>query len=121
MFGQFDPRAHHCGLFRGDRWHVQGVGNRTGQQIIGHLFGHLQGDIFLGLGRGRTQMRGHNNIGQIKQRVFNGRFGFEHIKRGTRHMARFQQIGQGSFINQTTARAVDNPHARFGFGQVFGT
>ncbi len=41
MPGQFDPWPHHFGLFGSDRWHVQRVGNRPGQQVIGHLLCHL--------------------------------------------------------------------------------
>ena len=34
-------------LFRRHRRHIDRIGNRAGQQIVGHLFRHLQRDVFL--------------------------------------------------------------------------
>ena len=43
----------------------------------------------------------------------------EHVKRGTADMPAIKPDLESRLINQATARAVDNPNARLGFGKVF--
>jgi hypothetical protein len=89
-----------------------------GQQVVRHLLGHLQGHVFLRLGGGGPEMRGHDDVGQVEQRVFRRRFLLEHVEGRARDMAGFQKLGQRRLIDQTAARAVDDAHALLGLGQV---
>ena len=55
-------------------------------------------------------MRGGNDILHAEERVLARRFGLEHIKRGPGNMAVRQRRRQRQLVNQTAARAIDNPH-----------
>ena len=106
-------------FFSGDRRHVDGVGNGTLDQVIRHLLGNLQGDIFLRFrGRG-AQMRRADDVGEAKQRAFGGRLDFEHVKAGTGDMAGLDGFGKSCLIHQTAAGAVDDAHALLGLGKRF--
>ena len=118
MAGQFHPRAHNLGFFGRHRGHVQRVFHCPIQQIVRHLFSHLQRHVFLRFGGGGAQMRGADHVWQVKQRVFDGRLDAEHIKGGAGHMARFQHICQRFLVHQPTAGTVDDAHAFLGFLQV---
>ena len=120
MTGEFQPWAHNCRFFGGDGRHVQRVLNRARQQVIRHLFSHLQGHVFLRLGCGGTQMGGADNVWQVEQRIFRCGFHFKHVKGGTSHMAGFQCLDQGRFVNQAATGAVDDANSLFGFGKVLG-
>ena len=87
MLGQLQPWPHDTRFFRCHRGHVQRVDHGTCQQIIRHLFGHLQRHIFLCLGRGSAQVRGHDHVFKIEQWVLGCRFFFENVKGGACHMA----------------------------------
>ena len=43
-------------LIGGDRGHVDRVRDRAGEQVVRHLFGDLQGDVFLRFGGGRAEV-----------------------------------------------------------------
>ena len=109
MLGKFQPRAHDPGLLGGDGGHVERVRHGPGQQVVRHLLGHLKGDVFLRLGGGGAQMRGHHDIGQTEERVLGGRFLREHVEGRARDMAGLDQFGQRRLVDQPAARAVDDP------------
>ena len=121
MARQFYPRPHDFCLFGCDRWHIERVFNRACQQIIRHLFGYLQGYVFLGFGCRGAQVRGHNNVRQVEQSVFLGRFFSEYVKRSTSDMARLKGFGKRLFIHQAAASAVDNTHAGLHHRDTFGS
>ena len=64
-------------------------------------------------------MRGADEVGRAKQRRILGRFGLEHVERGTSHLATVERILKRGFVDQAAARAVDDAHALLGLGQVF--
>ena len=119
MAGQLDPRAHHGGLFGGDIGHVEGVRHGPGQQVVRHLFGHLQRDVFLRFGGGGAQMRGADDVRQAEKRAVGGGFHLEHVQGGGGDMAGFQGLGQRRLVDQATAGAVDDADALLGLGDVF--
>ena len=116
--GQRNPRAHDLSFLGSHGRHVQSVFNRPVQQVVRHLLRHLQGDVFLRLGRGSAQMRGANHVGQVEERVFLGGFFGEHVKSRTRDMAGFQHVGQRIFVDQTAAGTVDDAYTCLGLFQV---
>ena len=58
-----------CASSADDRRHVERVGHRAGQQIIGNLLGHLQGDILLRFRGGGAQMRRRHHLLVAEQRI----------------------------------------------------
>jgi len=119
MRGQFDPWPHHGRLFGGHVGHVQRVRHRAGQQIIRHLLGHLQRDVFLRLGGGGAQMRRADHVGQVEQRVVGCRLHLEHIQCSASHLTGFQRRDQGRLVDQTATGAVDDADTALGLGKVF--
>ena len=118
MLRQLDPGAHDLGLFGSDRRHVERIGHSPGEQIVRHLFGHLQGDVFLRLrGRG-SKMGSADDVGQAKERVVGRGLDAEHIEPRPRHMAGSQKIGQRLLIHKSAARAVDDAHALLGLFEI---
>ena len=116
------PAEFHVGLQpRGvlgrDRRHVDRVGNGAGQQEVAHLFGDLQGDVLLCLGRGGAEMRGADDVVETEQGRVDGRLGFEHIERGAGDVAGPDRVGQRGLIQQAAAGAVDDAHALPGLRQ----
>ena len=118
MACQGNPRAHDLGLFGGYRRHVERVFNRARVEVVGHLLRHLQGHVFLRFACRCAKVRRADHVGEAKKHVLFRRLNSEHIKRGTSHMARFQQISQRFLINETTARAVNDADTFLGFTQV---
>ena len=55
--GELDERLQPRRFLRGDRRHVDGVGDRALDQIVRHLLGDLQRDVFLRLGGRGAEMR----------------------------------------------------------------
>ena len=47
LFSQRNPGLHDDGLVGRDRGHVDRVRDRARQQVVRHLLGDLQGDVFL--------------------------------------------------------------------------
>ena len=100
-----------------DGRHVDGVGDRAGGEEVAHLFGDLKRDVFLCLGGGRTQMRRADDVFQAEERALDGRFGFEDVECGAGDMAGFYRVGQGGFVDQAAAGAVDDADALSRLGQ----
>jgi len=93
-------------FFRGDRGKVDRVRNRAANQIIRHLLGDLQRDIFLRLtGRG-AEVRRADDIWMAKQWIFCRRFVHEHIEGRACDMAGLEQGAEGRFVYEATARAM---------------
>ncbi|MCY1367063.1 hypothetical protein D9M69_539790 [compost metagenome] len=63
---ELDERLETRRFFRCDRRHVDGIGYRALDEIIRHLFGHLDRHIFLCFGSRGTKMRCADHIGQIE-------------------------------------------------------
>ena len=64
-------------------------------------------------------MRGADEIRLSEQGRFLRRFGLEHVERRARDLPAIERIGQRRFVDQPAARAIDDPHALFGLGEVF--
>ena len=54
-------------------------------------------------------MRRAHHIGQPKQHALRGRFLAEHVECGAGDLAGFERLGEGGFLDQFTARAIDQP------------
>ena len=120
LFGQSHIGLELGRFFSAQAWHIQGIGYPAVDQIIGHLLCYLQRHInlcFVGAG---TKMRGADKVRGTEQGRFLGRFGLEHIERRARDMAAIHRRLQRRFVNQPAARAVNDPHALLGFGEIFG-
>jgi hypothetical protein len=123
-------RAEHVGkpdegfqdrrFFRRDRRHVDGVGDRAADQVVRHLFGHLQRHVFLRFRGGGAQMRGADDVVEAEQRALGGGLGLEHVEAGAGDMARLDRLGKGRLVDQAAAGAVDDAHAGLGLGQRLG-
>ena len=120
LLGELDPGPQARRLLGGDVGEVDGVGDGALEQVVGHLLGHLQGDVLLRLGRGRAQVRRADDVGQAEQRAVLGRLDLEHVEGGAGHVARFQRLGQRPLVDQAAARAVDDAHALLGLLQRGG-
>ena len=95
----------------GDRGHVQRVGDGAVHQEVGHLLGHLKGDLLLRLGGAGAKMRGGDDVLHAEQRVVCGRFRLEHIQRGAGDMAAGQRRRERQLVNQPATRTIHDPHA----------
>ena len=105
-------------FFGRERRHVDPVGNSAEQQEIAHLLRDLNGDIDLRfIGRG-TEVGRRNEVGSAEQRRILRRLGLEHVERGTGDLAAIEPVLQRSFVDETTARAVDDPHALFRLREI---
>ena len=60
--GELDERLQPRRLFGRDRRHVDGVGDRALDQIVGHLLGDLQRDILLRFGGRGAEMRRADHV-----------------------------------------------------------
>ena len=65
-------------------------------------------------------MWGANDVWQVEQGAVGGGLNLEYVKRSTCDVAGFQGLGQCVLIHQTAAGTVDDTHAFFRFGDVFG-
>src|SRR5262245_55640218 len=120
LFGEFHPGPQPRRLLGADAGEVDRIGNRPLEQVVRHLFGDLQGDIFLRLAGGGAQMRRADHIRQAEQRAGRGGLHLEHIKSGARYLPRFDRLGQSMLVDQAAARAIDDAHAPLGFAQLRG-
>ena len=115
---QTDERLQARRFLSRDRRHIDGVGNRTLDEVIRHLLGNLKGDVFLRF-RGRsTEMRRADDVRQAEKRTLGGWLDFEHIETGAGDVAGLDGIGKCRFIHQTATGAVDDTHALLGLGKV---
>ena len=65
-------------------------------------------------------MRRRHHIGVTKQRIGLGRLLREHVESRARDMAGLEQSPQRDFVHQPATRAIDDPHALLGLGEVLG-
>jgi len=94
-----------------DRGKVDGIRDRAAQQIVRHLLGDLQGDVFLRLGSGGSEMRRTHHVGMAEQRIAGRRLLGEHVEGGAGDLAGIERDAQGVLIDQAAARAIDDAHA----------
>src|SRR6187431_1130122 len=55
LLGERNERLEARRLLRGDGREIDGIGNRAAQQVVRHLLGDLQRDVFLSLRGGRAE------------------------------------------------------------------
>ena len=115
LLGQFHIRHQFGRILGTDRRHVKGIDHRPGQQIIGHLLGHLDSDIDLGFGCRRAQMRRHHHLFHAEQYIFLGRLLGKYINGGGGNLAAFNRRFQILFNHQAAPGAIDDAHAVFHF------
>ena len=89
-----DERLQPRRLFGGDRGEIHRVRDRAAQQIIRHLLGDLQRDVFLRLAGGGAEMRRAHHVGQAEQRIAGRRLLDEHVEGGAGDVAAFQRVVQ---------------------------
>ena len=107
-------RSDDCQSFRVEIGHVHSITNGSFEQRRPNGLCNLNADALLCFDRGCAKVRRENKIGRAAQwRIGWQRFDFENIQRRTRDVPILQRLSQRSFINQTAARAVDDPHAAF--------
>ena len=87
-------------------------------QVVGHLLGDLARYFLLGLRRRGAQMGCRHDIVQFQKQAAFGRFGLEHIERGPGDMAGLKRLIKCRLVDDTAARAIDDPDAGFGLGQL---
>ena len=119
LFRQRHVRPQLRRFLGAERRHVERIGDAAVDQVVGHLLGHLQRDIYLRLiGRG-AEVRGADEIGGSEQRRLLGGFLDENVERRTGDMATVQRLFQRRLVDQSAARAIDDAHALLGLGEVF--
>src|ERR1700730_10275526 len=64
-------------------------------------------------------MRRADRIWMAEKRVSGCRFMQEYVETRARHMAAIEKRAQGPFVGQPAARAIDDPHALLGLGEIF--
>ena len=94
LFGKRDEGFEFRRFLGADRGEIDGVGDGAAQQIIRHLLGDLQRDVFLRLhGRG-AQMRRADDVRQREQRALRRRLLAKHVDRRAGDLAGFQRLDQ---------------------------
>ena len=61
-------------------------------------------------------MRRRHHLVVAEQDIFLGRFGLEHVQRRARDMAGVERRLQRLLVDQSAARAIDDPHALLDLG-----
>ena len=117
LLGELHPGGEPRRLLGGDVGEVDGVGDGALEQVVGHLLGHLQGDVLLRLAGGGAQVRRADDVGETEQRAVLGRLHLEHVEGGAADMAGLEGRGQRALVDQAAARAVDDAHALLGLGK----
>ena len=120
LLGELHPGPEPRRLLGGDAGEVDRIGDGAAEQVVGHLLGHLQGDVLLRLAGGGAKMRRADDVGEAEQRALPGRLDLEHVERGARHLPRLQGCRQRPLVDQAAARAVDDAHALPGLGESGG-
>ena len=87
LLGELDERPQPRRFLGRDRREVDGIRNRAAQQVIRHLLGDLQRDVFLRLGGGGAEMRRAHHVGMAEQRIFGRRLLGEHVEGGAGDVA----------------------------------
>src|ERR1700732_2652960 len=64
-------------------------------------------------------MRRADHIWMAEKRISGCRFVSEYVETRARHMAAIQEGAQGPFVGEAAARAIDDPHALLGLGEIF--
>ena len=111
LLRQLDEGAQPRRLLGRDRREVDGVRDRAAQQVVRHLLGDLQRDVFLRLGGGGAEMRGAHHVGMAEQRIVGRRLLGEHVEGGASDVAGIERGAQGRLVDQPAARAIDDAHA----------
>ena len=88
------------------------------EQEIDDLLRDIDRDLDLRLVGCGAQMRRDDHVAELEQRMVRRRRLFdEDIERRTGDFARAQRLRQRGLIDDSAARAIDNPHALFHFGE----
>ena len=120
LFRQRHERLELRRLFGADRGEVDGIGDGAAGEIVRHLLGDLQRDVFLRLrGRG-AEMRRADHVRQREQRIVGRRLGHEHVERRSGDAPRRQRLEQSRLVDQPAAGAIDQAQALFRQLQRFG-
>jgi len=98
------------------RRHVDGVDDRADLEIVGHLLGDLDRDLFLGLGGRSAQVRRRHHLLHAEQQIRFGRLLGENVERGAGDVARLERRLQVGLDHQPAAGAIDDEHAFFHLG-----
>src|SRR6185312_14013110 len=113
LLGEIHVRTEPHRLLRRDRRHVDGVGNGTREQEVGHLLGDLHRDVFLRLAGRRAEMRRRHDIVATEQDVLLGRLDREYVERRARDLAGIQRRLEVFLDDEAAARAIDDAYAVF--------
>src|SRR5580693_9001410 len=60
-----------------------------------------------------------DRIWMAEKRILGCWFLHEYVETRARHMAAIQERAQGPFVGEPAARAIDDPHALLGLGEIF--
>ncbi len=101
-----------------DRRHVERVGDRAGEQVVGHLLGDLQGDVLLRLAGRGAQVRRADDVRRGRTAAFSLAGSLdEHVERRRRAtLPDFERRGERLLVDQAAAGAVDDAHALLHLG-----
>ena len=119
LFAEAQMRPDDRQCFGVEVRHVHRVADRSFEQRGADRLRDLDADAFLRFGGGGAEMRSENKIGRAAQwRIGGQRFRFENIERRAGHMSILQRLGQGGFVDQAAARAIDDADAALCFLQT---
>ena len=104
-------------FLRADGGHIERIGDRPGQQIVGYLFCHLQRHVFLCFIGACAKVGRRHEVRCAEQYAVLCRFSDEDIKAGGAHLTCFQSGAQRPFIHESAPGRIDDDHTMFGFRQ----
>src|SRR5262249_55606408 len=126
LLRELDERLQLWSFFSRNGGEVHGIRNRTGQQIVRHLFGDLKRHILLGFRGGGAKMRRADDIGAAEQNVGLGRLLNEDVEGGTGNVTGIERRRERGFVHQSATRTINDANAllhlrdRIGVNDVLG-
>ena len=111
--GQPQMRSERFQLLGRERRHIDRMADHAIDEKFGSLLRDVDRDLDLRLVGRRAQMGRRDHVVEAQQRmVFRRRLFDEHVERRARDLTRRERLGKRLLVDDSAARAVDDPHAR---------